>query len=71
MVTAVNDLGFRAVLGPTATRLPRTAGGGTAIMLRQPSAARVPAGVEIFRVAEAVLRVFARLGDYQHKQRNG
>jgi sulfite reductase (NADPH) hemoprotein beta-component len=25
---------------------------------------------EMFRVAEAVLRVFARLGDYQHKQRN-
>ena len=25
---------------------------------------------EILRVAEAVLRVFARLGDYQHKQRN-
>ena len=25
---------------------------------------------EIFRVAEAVLRVFQRLGDYQHKQRN-
>ena len=25
---------------------------------------------EIFRVAEAVLRVFQRFGDYQHKQRN-
>ena len=25
---------------------------------------------EIFRVAEAVLRVFHRYGDYQHKQRN-
>ena len=25
---------------------------------------------ELFRVAEAVLRVFHRLGDYEHKQRN-
>ncbi len=25
---------------------------------------------EIFRVAEAILRVFHRYGDYQHKQRN-
>ena len=25
---------------------------------------------EIFRVAQAVLRVFQRLGDYKHKQRN-
>jgi sulfite reductase (NADPH) hemoprotein beta-component len=29
----------------------------------------IPAS-ELFRVAEAILRVFQRLGDYQHKQRN-
>jgi sulfite reductase beta subunit-like hemoprotein len=70
--TAINDLGFQAVLGGDASRGFRvTAGGGTAIM---PTTAAVlheflPAS-EIFRAAEAVLRVFARLGDYQHKQRN-
>src|SRR6185369_9241029 len=48
-----------------------TAGGGTAIMVTSAGLLHefLPAS-EIFRVAEAVLRVFARLGDYQHKQRN-
>ena len=72
VVTAVNDLGFRAVLGPDGGRGFRvTAGGGTAIMVTSAGLLHefLPAS-EIFRVAEAVLRVFARLGDYQHKQRN-
>jgi sulfite reductase (NADPH) hemoprotein beta-component len=72
VVTAVNDLGFRAVLGPDGGRGFRvTAGGGTAIMVKSAGLLHefLPAS-EIFRVAEAVLRVFARLGDYQHKQRN-
>ena len=48
-----------------------TAGGGTAIMVTSAGLLHefLPAS-EILRVAEAVLRVFKRLGDYQHKQRN-
>jgi sulfite reductase beta subunit-like hemoprotein len=70
--TPINDLGFRAVLGPRGSRGFRvTIGGGTAIMVRTGGLVHefLPAS-EIFRVAEAVLRVFHRLGDYQHKQRN-
>jgi len=68
----INDLGFRAVVGPDGGRGFRvTAGGGTAIMATNAGLLHefLPAS-EILRVAEAVLRVFARLGDYQHKQRN-
>ena len=48
-----------------------TAGGGTAILCKTGAVLHefLPAS-EIFRVAEAVLRVFHRLGDYKHKQRN-
>ena len=49
-----------------------TAAGGTAIMCRLGRGCFyefLPAS-EILRVAEAVLRVFQQLGDYQHKQRN-
>ncbi len=72
VVTGVNDLGFRAVAGPDGGRGFRvTAGGGTAIMTTSAGLLHefLPAS-EILRVAEAVLRVFARLGDYEHKQRN-
>ena len=68
----INDLGFRAVTAPDGSRGFRvTAGGGTAIMVTNAGVLHefLPAS-EIFRVAEAVLRVFARFGDYQHKQRN-
>jgi sulfite reductase beta subunit-like hemoprotein len=70
--TAINDLGFRAVLGADGSRGFRvTAGGGTAIMVKSGGLLHqfLPAS-EILRSAEAVLRVFHRLGDYQHKQRN-
>ena len=70
--TPINDLGFRAVLGPSGGRGFRvTAGGGTAIMVKTGGLLHefIPAS-EILRVAEAVLHVFHRLGDYQHKQRN-
>ena len=68
----INDLGFQAVLAAGGRRAFRvTVGGGTSILPR--SGARLhdalPAG-EIFDVADAVLRVFAAFGDYQHKQRN-
>jgi sulfite reductase beta subunit-like hemoprotein len=72
VMTAINDLGFRAVLGAHGARGFRvTAGGGTSILATSAGLLHefLPAS-EILRVAEAVLRVFARLGDYQHKQRN-
>jgi sulfite reductase beta subunit-like hemoprotein len=68
----IHDLAFRAVLAPDGGRGFRvTAGGGTAIMTTNAGVLHefLPAS-EILRVAEAVLRVFARHGDYQHKQRN-
>jgi len=69
---AINDLGFHAVAGPGGSRGFRvTAGGGTAIMVKSAGVLHefLPAS-EILRVAEAVLRVFKRFGDYEHKQRN-
>ncbi len=72
IATAINDLGFRAVVGPRGGRGFRvTAGGGTAIMCRTGTVLHefLPAS-DLFRVAEAVIRVFHRLGDYKHKQRN-
>src|SRR5262245_59735357 len=72
VATAINDLGFFAEIGPGGERGFRVvAGGGTAIMCKSAGVVHefMPAG-EICRVAEAVLRVFHRLGDYQHKQRN-
>jgi sulfite reductase (NADPH) hemoprotein beta-component len=68
----INDLAFLAAVAPDGTRGFRVlAGGGTAIMCRSGAAIHdfLPAS-EIFRAAEAVLRVFHRLGDYKHKQRN-
>jgi sulfite reductase (NADPH) hemoprotein beta-component len=68
----LHDLAFRAVLGAGGARGFRvTAGGGTAILCTNAGVLHdfVPTS-EIFRVAEAVIRVFHRFGDYQHKQRN-
>ena len=70
--TGVNDIGFRAAIGPDGRRGFRiTVAGGTSIMPRAGALLHefYPAG-EIFDVADAVIRVFAALGDYQHKQRN-
>src|SRR5437773_2067001 len=71
--TAINDLAFRAVVSPDGRGrgFRVTAGGGTSIMATSADLLHefLPAS-EIFRVAEAVLRVFHRLGDYEHKQRN-
>ena len=70
--TGINDLGFRAVIGPGGRRGFRiTAAGGTAILCRAGSVLHdfLPAG-GIFDVTDAVLRVYAAFGDYAHKQRN-
>ncbi len=72
VMASINDLGFRAVVSEHGGRGFRvTAGGGTAIMTRSGGVLHefLPAS-EILRVAEAVLGVFKRFGDYQHKQRN-
>jgi sulfite reductase beta subunit-like hemoprotein len=71
-VTGIHDLAFRAVVAPDGARGFRvTAGGGTAILCKAAEVLHefLPAS-EIFRVSEAVLRVFQRFGDYKHKQRN-
>ena len=71
-VTGINDLGFYARLGPDGSRGFRvTAGGGTAILGKSGTVIHefLPAS-EIFRVAQAVLRVFQKFGDYKHKQWN-
>src|SRR5437773_2518156 len=73
IATAINDLAFRALLTPDGRGrgFQVTAGGGTSIMPTSAGLlhAFLPAS-ELFRVAEAILRVFHRLGDYEHKQRN-
>jgi sulfite reductase (NADPH) hemoprotein beta-component len=74
-LTPIHDLGWRAQVRETSGRPRRgfrvTVGGGTAILCTAGSLLFefLPAS-EIFNVAEAVLRVFHRFGDYQHKQRN-
>jgi sulfite reductase (NADPH) hemoprotein beta-component len=70
--TGINDLGFRATSSEDGARGFRvTVGGGTAILCRSGFVLHdfVPTS-EIYDVADAVLRVFAEFGDYQHKQRN-
>ncbi|MBI3932974.1 MAG: nitrite/sulfite reductase [Acidobacteria bacterium] len=71
-VAAINDIGWRATRDAAGRRGFRvTVGGGTAILCTsgQELFDFLPAG-EILTVAEAILRVFHRLGDYAHKQRN-
>jgi sulfite reductase beta subunit-like hemoprotein len=73
--TAINDIGWRAAVRSLGRRVERgfrvTAGGGTAIDCRSGQVLFdfLPAG-EILNVAEAILRVFHRLGDREHRQRN-
>jgi sulfite reductase beta subunit-like hemoprotein len=73
--TAINDLGFLArtegANGDVRRGFRVTAAGGTSILARtgRELFSFLPAS-EIFAVAEAVLRVFQRFGDYKHKQRN-
>lgn len=73
VATAINDLGFRAIVSPDGRGrgFRVTVGGGTSILTASGGLLHqfLPAS-ELFRVAEAVLRVFHRLGDFEHKQRN-
>ncbi|MDR1988796.1 MAG: nitrite/sulfite reductase, partial [Acidobacteriaceae bacterium] len=69
---AINDLAFHARLGADGTRGFRVlAGGGTAIMCKSAGVLHefVPA-TELFRVSEALMRVWREHGDFIHKQRN-
>jgi len=71
---AINDIGFRArvhVNGSAQRGFRVTVGGGTAILCNSGGVLFdfLPAE-EILDVAEAILRVFHRLGDYKHRQRN-
>ncbi len=73
-VTSINDLGWRAALAPDGSGrrgFRVNVAGGTAIMCRTGASLYefLPAS-DILMVAEAVLRVFQRYGDYEHKQRN-
>ena len=72
--TSINDLGWRAALDPDGSGrrgFRVNVAGGTAIMCRSGASLYefLPAS-DILMVAEAVLRVFQRYGDYEHKQRN-
>ena len=73
--TGINDIGFTARVDGAAGSERRgfriTVAGGTSTLARagQILFEFCPAG-EILDIAEAVVRVFHRLGDYKHKQRN-
>ena len=74
-VAAINDIGWYArVRGSNGTGrrgFRVTVGGGTAILCKSGYELYefLPAG-DMLAVAEAIIRVFHRLGDYAHKQRN-
>ncbi|NUR55138.1 MAG: nitrite/sulfite reductase [Acidobacteria bacterium] len=72
--SAINDIGYRAAVAPdgsTRHGFRVTVGGGTSIMCRTGAGLSdfIPAG-DMFAVAEAVIRIFHRHGDYEHKHRN-
>ncbi len=71
-LTAINDVGFRALPSEKGERNFRiSAGGGTAILCASGTLLFESLPAErIFDAVEALLRVFQRLGDYAHRQRN-
>jgi sulfite reductase (NADPH) hemoprotein beta-component len=76
IATAINDIGWRARIrqapdGRTERGFLVTVAGGTSTLSRAGQLLYdfLPAA-EMLVVAEAIVRVFHRLGDYQHKQRN-
>jgi sulfite reductase beta subunit-like hemoprotein len=72
---AINDIGWTARVGTgdgaSARGFRVTVAGGTATLTRSGHDLFdfAPAG-EMLNIAEAIIRVFHRLGDYKHKQRN-
>lgn len=74
-LTSIHDIGWRAKLrtenGVTQRGFQVAIGGGTATMCRSAAVLYdfLPVG-EMLDVAEAVVRVYHKLGDYQHKHRN-
>jgi sulfite reductase (NADPH) hemoprotein beta-component len=75
ILSGINDIGWLArvetVDGRSVNGFRVTVAGGTATMTRAglPLFEFLPAG-EMLNVAEAILRVFHRLGDYKHKHKN-
>jgi sulfite reductase (NADPH) hemoprotein beta-component len=75
IATGINDIGWIARVRRDQGREIRgfhvTVAGGTSTLARSGQVLFdfLPAS-EIFNVAEAIIRVFHRLGDYKHKQRN-
>jgi sulfite reductase beta subunit-like hemoprotein len=73
--SAINDIGWNArvqtIDGKAVHGFQVTVAGGTATMTRAGSVLHefLPAD-QMFDCAEAIIRVFHRLGDYKHKQRN-
>jgi sulfite reductase beta subunit-like hemoprotein len=73
--TSINDLGLRAKVREVNGKKERgfrvTVAGGTAILCTNAHLLHefIPVS-ELFNVAEAVVRVFHRLGDRKHRQRN-
>ena len=75
VVTAINDIGFRALEnykdGQRTRGFRVTVAGSTSIMCTTGHLLYefLPVN-EILEVAEAIIRVYHRLGDYEHRQRN-
>ena len=75
IAAAINDIGWTARVSTEGGQSRRgfrvTVAGGTATLTRSGNELFefLPVG-EMFNVAEAIIRVFRRLGDYKHKQRN-
>ncbi len=69
--TSIHDIGWRARVENGRRGFRVAVGGGTAILCKSGAVLFdfLPVG-EMLNVAEAVVRVFHKLGDYQHKQRN-
>jgi sulfite reductase beta subunit-like hemoprotein len=75
IATAINDIGFQARAEQRRTSVVRgfrvTVAGGTSTMTRAGEVLfEFLAADAILDLAESILRVFQRLGDYKHKQRN-
>ncbi len=74
-LASINDLGWTARIeehdGRTQRGFRLTVGGGTSILpvSGRPLVEFLPAS-EMFNVAEAIVRVYHRLGDHEHKHRN-